>query len=143
MTDFAPLLQPDRGEPAHALHLVDGNSFEAWRKSQPERIAAAIDAQRFTGKGQELAILPGERTDEWSAALGVANVDELSPWCLATAAERLSAGNSPLGDRDSGLGAPGLLLAQERFEIGRAPVLTPVTNAVHVCLFLQEIKKSN
>src|SRR3546814_4565734 len=88
MTDFAPLLQPDRGEPAHALHLVDGNSFEAWRKSQPERIAAAIDAQRFTGQGQELEILPGERTDEWFAALGVANVDELSPWCLATAAER-------------------------------------------------------
>ena len=27
MTDFTPLLQPDRGGPAHAIHLVDKNSF--------------------------------------------------------------------------------------------------------------------
>src|SRR3546814_17621641 len=77
---------------SHEVYLGDGNSFEAWRKSQPERIAAAIDAQRCTGKGQELAILPGERTDEWSAALGVANVDELSPWCLAKRSEERRVG---------------------------------------------------
>ena len=28
MTDFASLLQPDRGGPAHAVHLVDKASFE-------------------------------------------------------------------------------------------------------------------
>src|SRR3546814_16743403 len=93
MTDFAPLLQPDRGESAHTLRLVDAKTFDGWLKAQPQRVAAAVAAQRFAGKGYELAILPGDKdADDWSVVLGVANVGELSPWCLAKAAERLPAG---------------------------------------------------
>src|SRR3546814_3738084 len=81
MTDFAPLLQPDRGESAHTLRLVDAKTFDGWLKAQPQRVAAAVAAQRFAGKGYELAILPGDKdADDWSVVLGVANVGELSPW---------------------------------------------------------------
>ena len=75
MTDFASLLVADRGQPARDIHLVDKERFEAWLKEQPERIRAAVEAQRFQAKGYELAILPGDSADAWSVALGVAKVD--------------------------------------------------------------------
>ena len=34
MTDFASLLQPDRGGPAASIHLVDKDSFADWAKRQ-------------------------------------------------------------------------------------------------------------
>ena len=83
MTDFSSLLSPDRGQPAHDLHLVDKNSFDGWLKDQPAAARAAVEAQRFSGKGFEFAIIPGDKPEAWSAALGVANVEELSLWCLA------------------------------------------------------------
>ena len=43
--DLAALLQPDRGEPATALHLVDKKSFEDWFKAQPERVRTALSAR--------------------------------------------------------------------------------------------------
>jgi len=39
MTDFASLLLPDRGEPAHDLTPVAAEGFEAWLKDQPPRSA--------------------------------------------------------------------------------------------------------
>lgn len=116
MTDFSPLLQPDRGQPAHDLQLVDKKSFDEWLKAQPPAARAAVTAQRFAGKGFELAILPGDTPESWSVALGVANVEELSPWCLAKAAERLPEGSYRVAGRDSGSAALGWLLAQYRFD---------------------------
>src|SRR3546814_12708166 len=88
-----------------------------WLKAQPQRVAAAVAAQRFAGKGYELAILPGDKdADDWSVVLGVANVGELSPWCLAKAAERLPEGAYRLAEGSSGAAALGWRLAQYRFE---------------------------
>ena len=126
MTDFSALLVPDRGQAARDLHLVDKTGFEDWAKSLPARHRAGIDAQRFKGKGFELAILPGETPESWSAALGVANVDELSPWCLAKAAANLPEGSYRLADRDPGPAALGWLLAQYRFDRYRKPRPAPV-----------------
>lgn len=98
------------------LRLVDAKTFEDWLKAQPQKIAAAVKAQRFQGKGYELAILPGETEDGWSAVLGVANVEELSPWCLAKAAERLPEGSYRLAEGNAGPAALGWMLAQYRFE---------------------------
>ena len=67
MTGLAPLLKPDKGQNATALHLVDKKGFEAWLKAQPARIRHSLAAQGFKGEGYQLAILPGER-DEWAAA---------------------------------------------------------------------------
>jgi leucyl aminopeptidase len=116
MTDLSSLLLPDRGQPAHDLHLVDKKSFEPWLKDQPPAARAAVEAQRFRGKGFELAILPGDKPESWSAVLGVANVEELSPWCLAKAAERLPEGHYRVAGREPGPTALGWLLAQYRFD---------------------------
>ena len=115
MTELAALLQPDKGQPATALHLVDKKGFDAWLKAQPARVRQAVAAQGFKGEGFQLAILPGEQA-EWSAVLGVANVDELSPWCLAKAAESLPEGNYRVDGPRPGPAALGWLLGQYRFE---------------------------
>src|SRR3954471_10213028 len=115
MADLTHLLQPDRGEPAAALHLVDKKSFDSWLKAQPARVRGAAEAQGFKGEGFQLAILPGER-DQWSALLGVANVEELSPWCLARAAESLPEGPYRVAGRGPGPAVLGWLLGQYRFD---------------------------
>jgi leucyl aminopeptidase len=115
MTDLSTLLRPDKGEPATALHLVDKKGFDAWLKGQPARVRQAALAQGFKGEGYQLAILPGEQA-EWSAVLGVADVDVLSPWCLAKAAEALPEGRYRVGGGAPGPAALGWLLGQYRFE---------------------------
>jgi leucyl aminopeptidase len=115
MTDPATLLQPDKGQAATALHLVDRKGFDAWLKGQPARVRQAVTAQGFRGEGYQLAILPGDRA-EWSALLGVADVEELSPWCLAKAAEALPEGRYRVEGRAPGPAALGWLLGQYRFE---------------------------
>ena len=135
MTDLSGLLQPDKGQPAIALQLVDKKCFEAWLKAQPERVRQAAAAQGFKGEGFQLAILPDDRQvraspqpaatsggrggladRHWSAALGVADVDELSPWCLAKAAESLPEGSYRVDGRSPGPAALGWLLGQYRFD---------------------------
>ena len=37
MQDIAPLLQPDRGQAATPLHLVDKRSFEDWLEVSPAK----------------------------------------------------------------------------------------------------------
>ncbi len=120
MAVSADLLKADRGEAATALHLIDKTAFESWIKAQPERVRQAVNAQGFKGEGYQLAILPGEKAD-WSAVLGVANVDELSPWCLAKAAESLPEGRYRVEGRGPGAAALGWLLAQYRFDRYREP----------------------
>ena len=114
MTDISTLLEPDKGGSATALHLTDKTRFEGWMKTQPARVRHAVEAQGFRGEGYQLAILPGERAD-WSAVLGVANVDELSPWCLAKAAETLPEGTYRVAGRGPGPAVLGWLLGQYRF----------------------------
>ena len=115
MIDLKALLKPDQGQPATSLHLVDKKGFDAWLKEQPARTRKTVDAQGFKGEGYQLAILPGER-DEWAAVLGVANVGELSPWCLAKAAESLPEGTYRVAGRGPGPAVLGWLLGQYRFE---------------------------
>jgi leucyl aminopeptidase len=115
MTDLSALLKPDKGQPATSLQLVDKKGFDAWLKGQPARVRQAVSAQGFRGEGYQLAILPGEQA-EWSALLGVANVDALSPWCLAKAAESLPEGKYRVEGGAPGPAALGWLLGQYRFE---------------------------
>jgi leucyl aminopeptidase len=115
MTDLKALLKPDQGQTATLLHLVDKKTHESWLKAQPARIRKALEAQGFKGEGYQLAILPGER-DQWAAVLGVANVEALSPWCLAKAAESLPEGTYRVADRGPGPAVLGWLLGQYRFD---------------------------
>jgi leucyl aminopeptidase len=114
MTDLAALLQPDKGQPATVLHLVDKKGFDAWLKAQPVRRRGAVKAQGFHAEPHHIAYLPGER-DEWSAALGVGDAAALSPWCLAKAAEALPEGTYRIAEGSAGAAALGWLLGQHRF----------------------------
>lgn len=116
MIDLSPLLQPDRGQPAHSLHLTDKAHLEDWLKAQPEAVRTAVAAQRFAGKANELAILPGAQADDWSIVAGVADRDALEPWCLAKAATQLPEGIYRLAEGAPGGAALGWLLAQHRFD---------------------------
>jgi len=115
MTDLKALLLPDKGQPAVPLLLVDKNSFETWLLGQPERARQAAQAQGFRGEGFQVAILPGERPSEWSAALGVADAASLGVWCLAKAAETLPQGSYRLASGGPGPSVLGWLLGQYEF----------------------------
>ena len=116
MTDFAQLLQPDRGGPAHVIHLVDKNSFDGWAKRQGAARRHLLEAARFDGKaGYRFLILPAEQGADWEVVSAVATVDRLSPWCLAKLGEALPEGRYRLVEGDPGPAMLGWLLGQHRF----------------------------
>src|SRR5207253_2752591 len=84
------LIQPDRGQDAIPIHLVNKDGFEAFAKGLSTGQRAALAAQKFTGGGFQVGIVPDG--DGWYAVGGVADPAELSSWCLAKLAEELPAG---------------------------------------------------
>ena len=123
MTDFAPLLQPDRGGPARAIHLVDKNSFAEWAKRQSAGRRALLEAARFEGKnGFQYLILPTGQGQEWDVVSTVANAASLSPWCIAKLAESLPEGAYRLAEGDPGPAMLGWLLGQHRLDAYRSKI---------------------
>ena len=118
MTDFAALLQPDRGEPARTIHLVDKTSFNAWLADQPPARRALLEAMRFDGKtGYQFALLPaGKESTEFAVVSTVADAQNLSPWCLARLGQALPEGRYRLASAGLGPAALGWLLGQHRFD---------------------------
>lgn len=115
MTVFADLLKPDNQQPARSIHLVDAAGYDAWFAALPAPTRAVVTAQKFTGKANEVAILPGEG-DAWSAAAGVADTGALGPWCLARAAELLPEGAYRVEGGAIGAAGLGWLTAHYRFD---------------------------
>ncbi|OYY89657.1 MAG: aminopeptidase [Sphingomonas sp. 28-66-16] len=115
MTDFASLLQPDRGQPARFIDVIHPDAFGAWLTLQPPRTRALIAAGKVTGKPGNRLIIPGDAPEDWAALL-VCNEPESSPWRIASQGEVLPEGIYRL--RDAKLGAAGLgwLLGQHRFD---------------------------
>ena len=113
MSKKTDLIQPDRGQDAIDIHLVNKDGFEDWAKrlSTPQR--AALAAQKFTGGGYETAIVPDG--DGWFAVGGVANPAELSSWCMAKLAEALPAGIYRRAEGEPGPALFGWQTAQYRF----------------------------
>ena len=118
MTDFAALLRPDRGKPAHRLDRVAPAGWDAWLARQSAGTRALVAAQRLTGKAGTVAIVPGDG-EAWSA-LAVAD-DDASPWALARLAEMLPEGTYRVANAEPGGAALGWLLAQHRFTRYRKP----------------------
>ncbi|WP_338504931.1 leucyl aminopeptidase family protein [Sphingomonas kaistensis] len=116
MTDFAALLRPDRGEPAHPLHLVDTALLPEWLKAHAGQRRPLVDAARFEGKAGQILIIPGAGPyAEFEVLVGVGKLAALTPWCLAAAAERLPEGTYRIaGEMPPGAAALGWLLAQHR-----------------------------
>jgi leucyl aminopeptidase len=115
MTDFSSMLHPDKGQPAHTIHIVDKAGFDAWLNAQPERARTAVAAQRLKPEGYAHAILPGDAADEWSVVTVVANVASLSSWCLAKLATTLPPGTYRLAEGEPGPAMVGWLTAQHSF----------------------------
>jgi leucyl aminopeptidase len=120
MTDLKSLLVPDRGQKAHPIHLVDKSSFDDWAKTRPAEDRALLKAHRFDGKtGFAFVILP-RKAEEFEVVGAVANVDSLSPWCLAKLGESLPEGTYKLATGEAGQAALGWLLAQHRLDAYRS-----------------------
>jgi leucyl aminopeptidase len=117
MTLPAPdtLLQPDRGQTAHMITLVDSASFESWLSAQPASVRALATAGKFKGNVDSIMIVPGAQGEDWTVAAGVASANALTPWCLARAAETLPEGTYRLVDASAGAAGLGWVLAHYRF----------------------------
>ena len=118
MSNKHALIQPDKGQAATAIHLVNKAGLEAFVKtlSAPQR--AALAAQKFAGDGYAYAIVPNG--DGWFAVSGVANPDSLSSWCMARLAEVLPAGTYRLASGDPGPAMLGWVTGQYQFDRYRA-----------------------
>ena len=105
MADTPDPIQPDRGQDAIPIHLVNRDGFDDWTRtlSGPQR--AALTAQKFDGGGYQTAIVPDG--DSWFAVGGVADPAELSAWCMAKLAEVLPAGTYRRAPGKNGAGEPG------------------------------------
>ncbi|WP_344706124.1 leucyl aminopeptidase family protein [Sphingomonas swuensis] len=115
MTDFSLLLRPDRGEAAHPLHLVDAELLPEWLKANAGSRRPLVEAARFEGKAGQLLVIPAAAGGDFEVLVGVGKLAQLSPWCLAAAAERLPEGSYRMaGEVPLGTAALGWLLAQHR-----------------------------
>jgi len=115
MTDFAPLLAPDRAQKARPVHLVDKDSFPGWLKKRPAEDRALLEAHRFDSKtGFAFALLP--RGGDFEVVSAVKNAGALSPWCLAKLAASLPEGTYRLAEGEPAAAALGWLLGQHRFD---------------------------
>ena len=119
MTDNQTLIQPDRGQAATAIHLVNKDGFAAWAQalSAPQR--ASLAAQKFEGGGFQVGIVPDG--DSWFAVGGVADPAKLSSWCLARLAEVLPAGTYRLAEGQPGAALHGWQTGQYVFTRYKKP----------------------
>lgn len=107
------LIQPDRGQDAIAIHLVNKDSFAEFAKKLGAPQKAALAAQKFTGAGYQVGIVP--EGDGWFAVGGVKDPAKLSSWCMAKLAEELPAGTYRRADGEPGPALHGWQTAQYRF----------------------------
>ena len=118
------LVQPDRGQSATAIRLVDKAGFEPWLKTLTPAQRATIEAQRFEAEGYQHAIVPDGAS--WSVVGGVADAAALTSWCMAKLAEVLPPGTYRLagggangdqrGPSEIGPAAFGWITGQYRFD---------------------------
>lgn len=113
MTDNTPLIQPDRGQDAIAIHTVTKNGFKDWAKSLTAAQRASLAAQKFTGKSGQKAIVSDG--DAWFAACGISDPEALDSWALASLSGSLPAGTYRLAKGEAGLALHGWQTAQYRF----------------------------
>ena len=114
MIDKNALIQPDKGQAATTIHLIDKAGLPAFVKglSAPQR--AALAAQKFEGDGYSYAIVPDG--DHWFVVSGVANTESLSSWCMAKLAEVLPAGTYRRASGEPGPALFGWVTGQYRFD---------------------------
>jgi leucyl aminopeptidase len=118
MTDKHALIQPDRGQEAISIRLVDKSNLDDLRKALSPAQRAALAAQKFEAEASSHAVLPGGANgdDSWMVVAGVANTANLSSWCMAKLAEILPAGTYRRADGEPGPARFGWVTGQYRFD---------------------------
>ena len=132
MTDKHALIQPDKGQAATPIHLIDKGGLEAFVKSLSGPQRAALAAQKFEAEGYSHAIIPDG--DSWFVVAGVASSESLSSWCMARLAEVLPAGTYRRAGGDPGPALFGWVSGQYRFDRYRSE---PATDAPRILLTTQ------
>jgi leucyl aminopeptidase len=132
MTDKHALIQPDKGQAATPIHLIEKSGLEAFVKSLSGPQRAALAAQKFEAEGYSHAIIPDG--DGWFVVSGVANTESLSSWCLARLAEVLPAGTYRRAGGDPGPALFGWVSGQYRFDRYRSE---PSTEGPRILLTTQ------
>ena len=114
MSDNTDLIQPDRGQAAVSLHLVNKDGFAAFARGLSAAQRATLAAQKFEGGSFQTGIVPDG--DGWFAVGGVADPAKLSSWCLARLAEVLPAGSYRLAQGSPGPAMHGWQTGQYSFD---------------------------
>jgi len=114
MSDKNALIQPDRGQKAVSIHLVEKDGLEKFLGglSVPQR--GAIAANRFTGGAGEHVVIPDG--DGWAVVAGVADSAALTSWCMARLAEKLPAGTYRRVGAEPGPAMLGWITGQYSFD---------------------------
>ncbi|MEM9501328.1 MAG: leucyl aminopeptidase family protein [Pseudomonadota bacterium] len=113
MTDIKDLIQPDRGQDATAIHLVDKDGFDEFAKTLSAGQRASLAAQKFEAASGQVGIVPDG--DAFFALGAVVDPENLSSYCLASLADKLPEGTYRLVDADPGAAMFGWLTAHYRF----------------------------
>jgi leucyl aminopeptidase len=113
MNEPKALIQPDRGQDAIAIHMVNKDGFAAFAKTLSAGQRASLAAQKFEGGGYQIGIVPDG--DSWFVVSGVANPESLSSWCLAKLADELPAGMYRVANAEPGPAMFGWITGQYRF----------------------------
>lgn len=116
MIDYSDLIQPDKGQDARTIHLVDKKSHDEWLKGRSPRERAHLAAIDFKPDAYAHTILPGGDPDKWSVVTTVADVEKLSAWCLAKLGQILPEGRYRLDGHQPGQAMFGWMSAQYRFD---------------------------
>lgn len=116
MSDYAELIQPDTGQDAHTIHIVDAQGYADWLSAQPEQVRTLLAAQGFRPAAYAHAVLPGERGEDWAVVAAVADAAALSSWCLAKLARALPPGRYRLGMGEPGKAMFGWLTGHYSFD---------------------------
>jgi leucyl aminopeptidase len=131
MTEFASLIQPDKGQESTIIEIVGKDGFADWLKRQPESVRIALAAQKCDGKAGDFAIIQPPGDMPWRAVAVVEKMDGLKHWALAKASDCLPAGTYRLEGAEAGDAMLGWLLAHYRFDDYRSE---PVIKGARVLL---------
>ena len=122
MIDYSDMIQPDKGQDARTIHLVDKQGYHEWLTGRNARERAHLAAVGFRPDAFVHAILPGDDPEKWAVVTTVANVDTLSAWCLAQLGQILPEGRYRLEGRQPGKALFGWMSAQYRFDAYRSKI---------------------
>ena len=127
MTDYSDMIQPDKGQDARPIHLVDKKTYDEWLKGRSARERAHLAAVGFKPDAFVHAILPGDDPEKWAVVTTVADVASLSAWCLAKLGQILPEGRYRLEGQQPGKALFGWMSAQYRFDAykSKAPAKGP------------------